>query len=274
MLRVMSFNVWSDRPRNARWSRRLELIVDMLRSTEPDTMGLQEPDLRMVQDLQARMSEYSWVGVGRDDGGSEGELNPIFYRSDRLALLEHNTFWLAAECNVPTRGWDAYCRRIVTWARFTDVTSGSEFFHFNTHFDHFGRKARRESARLLLTQISAIAGGAPVVVTGDFNCREKSVTYRSLTTGADKEGKHSGQGLRDSFYAAAQQVHRPKKTWRGLPAGGLGSARIDYIFVNDQISVRTYAVIADKEPGRRASDHLPVIADVEVELAVKKEPTA
>jgi endonuclease/exonuclease/phosphatase family metal-dependent hydrolase len=228
----------------------------------------------MVHDLHARMSGYSWIGVGRDDGGSEGELNPIFYRTDRLALLEHNTFWLAAECSTPARGWDAYCRRIVTWARFMDLTSRSEFFHFNTHFDHFGRKARRESARLLLAQISSIAGEAPVVVTGDFNCREKSATYRSLTTGADKEGKYAGQGLRDSFYVAAQRSHRPKKTWRGLPAGGLGSARIDYIFVNNRVSVRAYAVIADKEPGCRASDHLPIIADVEIELAAAKTPTA
>src|SRR6476620_430222 len=121
MLRVMSFNVWSDRPRNARWARRVELIAEILRATEPDTIGLQEPDLRMVRDIHARMSGYSWIGVGRDDGGLEGELNPIFYRADRLALLEHNTFWLAAECNTPALGWDAYCRRIVTWARLIDL---------------------------------------------------------------------------------------------------------------------------------------------------------
>ena len=138
-----------------------------MRVHAPDLAGLQESTLAMIRALEERLPEYRWIGVGRDDGIEGGEFTPIFFRPDRFEVLEHASFWLSADSEKPGRGWDAARSRIVTWGRFLEKESRRRFVHFNTHFDHLGRTARRESALLLRRKIGEIAGAEPVVITGD-----------------------------------------------------------------------------------------------------------
>ena len=181
-MKVLSFNIWSDSPRNARWAARREIVASVLQRHQPDVAGLQEATLPMIRDLHERLPGYEWIGVGRDDGEEAGEFVPIFYRTDRVSLTGHGCFWLSQNFEKPGRGWDAAHSRVVTWARFADrAEEGRVFVHFNTHLDHLGRRARRHSARLLLEKIAAIGGTDPAVLTGDFNCRESSAPYRILT---------------------------------------------------------------------------------------------
>ena len=176
-------------------------------------------------------------------------------------MLEHATFWLSATCEKPGRGWDAFVCRIVTWARFAEQESGLEFVHFNTHFDHLGQRARRESAKLLLRKGMEIARVGPLVVTGDFNCREGSAPYRILTgqipfAGTAEEG---GLRLKDTLRNSEQPPEGPSRTFLGL-LGLLGLGRIDYIFVNNGFRAVRHRVV---EAAGRPSDHRPVIAEIE-----------
>jgi endonuclease/exonuclease/phosphatase family metal-dependent hydrolase len=255
----MSFNIWTESAIRSRWATRRDRIASILRWHQPDIIGLQEATHTMIQDLQERFAQLKWLGVGRDDGLHGGEFNPIFFNPERFDAVDHSTFWLAASGEKPVRGWDADCFRIVTWARFLEKKSGRTFLHCNTHFDHLGREARRESAKLLLKRISEIAPGEAAVVTGDFNCRESSVTYQILT--GKSPGGNGGEPLRDGWYESQHPPYGPRKTWRGFIGGGFGSARIDYIFVKNHVRVLHYAVLAD---GENASDHLPVVAEIEL----------
>jgi endonuclease/exonuclease/phosphatase family metal-dependent hydrolase len=248
----MSFNCWADYPGHAPWSRRQEMVLSMLRFHQPDVLGAQELLLPMLRGLEAGLPDYAWVGVGRDDGREKGEFTPIFYRHDRFDLLAADTFWLAPDPAAPARGWGAACARTVTWAKLRHRPSERESFHFNTHFDHFSAKARRESARLLLRRIDDLTAGRPVVVTGDLNCRESSAAYGILT----------GSALKDARACGENPPLGPRKTWRGFLPGGVGGGRLDYVFVSGGIRVIQHAVLADHWDGRFASDHLPVAADL------------
>jgi endonuclease/exonuclease/phosphatase family metal-dependent hydrolase len=249
----MSFNIWSDAPRNARWRMRRDAIAAVLRALEPDLAGIQEATRAMIDDLHERLPLYSWIGAGRDDGRDAGEFVPIFYRAERLTIREHGHFWLAKETAQPARGSDARHPRIVTWARFVQNESGREFVHFNTHLDHLGRTARIESARLLLQKGCEIAQGEPLVMTGDFNCREASAPYRILTGGIPFAA--APHRLRDTFYDCAER-EGPARTFLGMMAL-LGLGRIDYIFVNDGFQTLRHTVIEEEHP---SSDHRPVLA--------------
>jgi endonuclease/exonuclease/phosphatase family metal-dependent hydrolase len=202
---------------------------------------------------------YQWVGIGRDDGKERGEYNPIFVRADRWEIQEHASFWLASVCDRPGRGWDALCYRIVTWARLYDRVNGLRCVHFNTHLDHLGRNARAQSALLLLQKVFEIAGNDPVVVTGDFNCGEKSLPYRILTGDylTDEHQGHLGC-LRDALHES-EAVEGPQKTYRGwMSLFGIG--RIDYVFVKNGFRARRHTVLRS---GGRASDHWPVVAELQ-----------
>ena len=189
-LRVMSFNIRYNTPSDSAnaWPYRKDLAASMIRFHHADLAGLQEALKGQIDDLVERLPGYGWFGVGRDDGRERGEFSAIFYRRDRVELLEGSTFWLSEEPDsVGSIGWDADYTRIVTWGRLRDRATGRVFFHFNTHFDHLGEQARLESARLLVTRVKEIAGTAPVIVTGDFNCRESSEPYLVLTDSTSTE---------------------------------------------------------------------------------------
>ena len=258
-MKVLSFNLWSDAPRNNSWLRRRDVIARVFQQNEPDLCGLQEATLPMIRDLNERLPQYGWIGHGREDGGELGEHTPIFYRTDRFTLREGGSFWLAPICDRPGRGWDAFCCRIVTWVRLVESVNEREVVHFNTHFDHLGRRARVQSALMLLRKIEEIAGTTPAIVTGDLNCRESSAPYRLLTgqlpftNGASEEN-----ALRDTLYDAEQAPEGPRKTFRGL-LGLFGLGRIDYVFVNRGLRTRRHAVL-DEAIG--ASDHRPVLAEL------------
>lgn len=258
-MKICSFNLWSDAPRNARWPARRALVADVLRGVAPDLAGLQEATLAMIRDLEARLPDYRWIGAGRDDGLESGEFAPIFFRPDRFSPIEHAHFWLSAKCDKPGRGWDAAHSRIVTWGRFVDQSSGRRFVILNTHFDHLGRNARRQSARLLRQKIGEIAGAEPALLTGDFNCGESSAPYRTLTGNIPfTEATGPTRGLRDTFHDSERPPEGPRRTYLGL-LGLFGLGRIDYVFVNDGFHTLRHAVI-DAAPG--ASDHRPVLAEL------------
>ncbi|HEX6732336.1 MAG TPA: endonuclease/exonuclease/phosphatase family protein [Pyrinomonadaceae bacterium] len=261
-IRVMTFNIRYDEPQDKEnaWPNRKELVASMIRFHHADLVGVQEALARQLKDLDKLLPDYSWVGVGRADGKAAGEFSAILYRKGRFKDLESSTFWLSETPRVPSAGWDAAYPRIVTWVKFRDFQTGKIFFHFNTHFDHRGVRARNESSRLLLDQIRQIARDLPVVVTGDFNFTESSDGYQ-LLTGKNFE---KPSALRDARYFSEQVHHGPTSTFNEFKAIVPGK-KIDYVFVKGRIRVLQHGVLSDTWDGRFASDHLPVLAEIIIE---------
>lgn len=252
-LRAMSFNIRYNNPDDGEhaWPHRKDRVAQLIRFHRADVVGVQEALIGQIRDLEQRLDGYAWVGVGRADGEEGGEFSPIFYRTDRLKLLDHNTFWLSeTPQQMGSVGWDAALPRVVTWARFRDRSTGATFVHFNTHFDHRGEKARRESARLLVEQVPSIAGDAPVLVTGDFNATPETDVYRRLTAELDDARMR------------AESPYGPGATFSGFEVTGELDRRIDYIFVRGDVAVQRFGTLTDQWRGKYPSDHLPVIAEV------------
>lgn len=266
-LRVMSFNIRYNTPADGKnaWPHRKDMAAGMIRFHRADVVGLQEALIGQNRDLAERLPDYDWTGVGREDGKKKGEFSSIFFRKCRLELLQHDTFWLSSNPEkVGSMGWDAACRRIVTWAKFRDRRTERIFYHFNTHFDHRGQQARRESAKLLLSKVRSIAGRTPTVVTGDFNCTPESEPYRILTESDEFEA------LSDAFKASEHAHLGPTDTIGGFGPPDTSGDRIDYVFVSNNVDVVQHGILADHWDGRYPSDHLPVLA--EVVIAPERKP--
>jgi endonuclease/exonuclease/phosphatase family metal-dependent hydrolase len=165
---------------------------------------------------------------------------------------------------VPSKSWDAAYPRVVTWAKMKDTTSGKVFFHFNTHFDHRGVRAREESARLLLKRINTIAGPLPVVVTGDFNFNESSIGYQILTGKTAEKEIGSQSSLRDARYLSQHGHHGPTSTFNEFKAL-IPEMKIDYVLVKGTVRVLQHGALSDTFNGRFPSDHLPVLAEIVIE---------
>ncbi len=260
-VRIMSFNLRLPNPQDGihDWDHRRPQVVKLIQMYSPDILGVQEAFRRQLDELEHDMPEYDWFGVCRTDGtvhpDPDNEFSAILYRRDRLERLDGSTFWLSETPEVVgSRGWDAALPRIVTWCRFKDKITGVEFFHFNTHFDHMGLRAREESASLLLDMMHIIAGNIPMVVTGDFNCEDSSAPYRRLTAAGF---------LLDAMHRSRMPHEGPEGTFvASFMLQDLGDRRIDYIFTTGQMEVMRHVICADAIEGRLASDHLPVWADL------------
>lgn len=258
-LRVMTFNIRYDNPGDGinAWPNRRDWVASLVRFHGADIVGVQEALAPMLADLDARLSGFARVGVGRADGKSAGEYSAILYRRDRLAILDSGTFWLSPTPTVAgSKGWDAAIERIATWARFQDRQTGCRFLHLNTHFDHVGEQARQESARLIRRELVTLGKGWPTIVTGDLNSDPRSGAYRVLTRDTLADG---GAPLRDAFEVSESGHYGPTSTWTAFRAIEPGR-RIDYVMVSSPVVVRSHGILPDSWDGRFPSDHLPVIA--------------
>ena len=112
------------------------MICDQINFMSPDVLGTQEVLHGQLQDMLERLDGYGYIGVGRDDGATAGEYAAIFYKQDKVRLLDSGNFWLSETPDRPGLGWDAACVRICTWGRFTGQTATDDdaFYFFNLHF--------------------------------------------------------------------------------------------------------------------------------------------
>jgi len=263
-LRIMTFNIRLNIASDGinAWPKRKEMVVSMIRFHKVDIFGIQEALFNQVQDLSEELSDYKWIGIGRDDGKKGGEFMAIFYKKDRLENELNSTFWLSETPNIPSRGWDAACNRIVSWGKFRDKLSGKVFFHFNTHFDHRGKLARKNSAILLLEKVNEIGTNFPIVVTGDFNVIPDSEPYQIIINGLENiPDSHLIDGITISNYPH----YGPVGTFTGFILENLSEQPIDYIFIKNDIKVILHGTLTDSYYGRLPSDHMPVLSEILIE---------
>lgn len=254
-IKVMTFNVRYDNPDDSAnaWSNRIPLFFRFIYKEKPDILGMQEVLWHQYELMDSVMKDYSSVGVGRDDGARQGEMNPVFFRKERFDIVRTITFWLSDTPELPgSLGWGASLPRIVTWLELVDKNSHEHFFLFNTHFADDSDSARIMSSRILLKEVEKRAEGYPFIVTGDFNMLPYSTAY-SILTGPDE----SVPVLKDSYFISEKKPQGPNYTFNGF-SDKPGSGRFDYIFVRNGLRVLSHSTLDEKDEEIFISDHWPV----------------
>ena len=239
------------------WEKRKDYLGEQLLFYAPDIFGIQEGLGHQVSYLDDSLSNYSFMGVGRDDGKEKGEYCAIFYNKHKFQLLKEDTFWLSETPEKVSKGWDAALERICTYAFFKDKKSGNNFWVFNTHFDHIGELAREKSAALIVQKIKEInIDDFPVFILGDFNLNERSKAIRYLS-----------EHYNDARQLSTEPPFGPYGTFTGFEFNEPVKDRIDYIFCSKQdIIVEKYGVLTDSKDGRYPSDHFPVFIKARLNL--------
>ena len=133
--------------------------------------------------------------------------------------------------------------RAVQWLRVR--TPQGDFHLMNTHLSPWFWERRAQVRALVGAEWLVRAGTElPLIVCGDFNATPLSPVYR-----------HLARSLRDAQGAS----------WSFSPTwpSSFPLLRIDHLFVSSDLPVVSCTVTRDAT-ARRASDHLPVVADVEL----------
>ena len=256
-LKVVSYNVRmsmaADADGNNRWENRKEASIKMVNEQNPLVMGLQEACPDQIEYLDSNLNVYKHIGVGRDDGKLLGEMMAIYYDTTRVELLKSGTFWLSETPDSVSFGWDAACRRTCTWGVFALNGTDKHFSYFNTHLDHMGQEARKNSITLIVSKIKELApADAPVFLTADFNSYTDNPIFNPLKAAMSDARKACEDTDTAATYNGFGKIE-------GNPAtNNLNDVVIDHIFFKGVTPVK-FEVLDGDYGVPYISDHYPIV---------------
>ncbi|MDT0688718.1 endonuclease/exonuclease/phosphatase family protein [Salegentibacter sp. F188] len=254
-MKLMTYNIKyaNEKDGENSWSKRKKSLTSLMQFYAPDIFGLQEALHEQLDYFKEHLPGYSYIGTGRNEDG-KGELTPVLYKTEKFEVLESNTFWLSETPEKYSKGWDAAYPRICTYVLFQEKGTGKKFWHFNTHLDHRGDKAREESVKLLWQKIEEVnLKNYPVILTGDFNLEPES-----------KSIKYLSKKLNDSKTISKEAPFGPDKTFNAYEYNELPISRIDYIFISEGVEVSKYGVLNNSYDQKYPSDHFPVMVQLQI----------
>lgn len=240
-LRLVTYNVHSCIGLDGRLSP--SRIARVLAATGPDIIALQELDV--MRNRSGFVDQAEQIARALE---MELHFHPSFTMAGERygnAVLSRLPMKLLQAGPLP-QGKQSREPRGALWVEI-DV-NGTLLHLINTHLG--------TSPAERIVQVEALLGPEwlqrsrcqpPLVLCGDFNAMPGSQPHRRLCT-----------RLRDAQLVLKQS--RPQRTW----FGPLPLTRIDHVFVDDSIQVKRVEVPRTRL-SRVASDHLPLVVDLEVE---------
>jgi endonuclease/exonuclease/phosphatase family metal-dependent hydrolase len=255
VVKVMTYNLrYASLQQPHAWPDRRPVMRELIAREAPDVIGTQEGLFLQLRDLAADLPDYEWIGLGRG-GGSQDEFTAIFFRRDRFEPVAFDHFWLSDTPHViGSITWGPKYRRMASWVRLREKSTGREFEVWNTHFDHEVEEARRKSAALIRDLLAKTAAERPLLLVGDFNCAAgRSVAYDLLTREA---------GLIDTWTAAPRRANEDLNTFNNFKAPVRAGERIDWILARPPAAVEAAGIVDYEGLAQFPSDHFPVTATV------------
>ncbi|MGV3509204.1 MAG: endonuclease/exonuclease/phosphatase family protein [Sphingobacteriaceae bacterium] len=238
MVRVMTYNIHIGNPPSKPSNYRdLNAIAEVIKTQKPDLVALQEVDVNtsrsgvnvdQANELAKLTGMHVFYTKAIDfDGGQFGDAV-----LSRYPILESKRYELPVTTQL---GGETRSVAIVTVE-----TNGIKFQFASTHLDHLSNEGNRV---LQATELNKVVKDLklPLIIAGDMNASPTSnpinILKQELTWGCKSSCPFT------------------------FPATGAKST-LDYIFVSNtsKFIFRTYNILNETY----ASDHLPVIADIEL----------
>ena len=263
------------------WPNRKEKVFEMIQRHEMDVCGIEEITKYQSPDFISTLTEYEYVGYGRDNGkensaGASGEQTGLIYKKDRYIKLDQGRFFLSNTPYKVSKVANSDFNRLVAWVKLKDRTSGEEFYFFSTHFNHNYTaqkvQVRTDQAEVAIKVVPEIAGEYPYFFAGDFNCEITEPAYEMLSTRWTDSFIAMGDAAVGAYVCnEEQQTKYPTQcAWEGNTYTGLYSSddkspkRIDLILFDEGRAEITSYFADNDDMGleKYPSDHLPVITEM------------
>jgi len=221
------------------WRERRYLVRDIIKKYAPDIIGFQEASPEQQVGLSADNPEYDIVY-----DQTVNNTSPIMYKTSRFVVEDSGTFVLNS---VPEQSGTNIGLRKATFGKFKETATGRMFVVYNIHLDHRGNGSTRQISAVRLAEKMATES-EPVLLTGDFNCRENSPTMQ--------------------FFYGHKKLNNDQSVFYDNPVPFLDALKvispnfnlIDHVLVKKKIKVVSATYL--KAENRQASDHFPVLAAV------------
>lgn len=286
-IKIISFNIdglSSNREELFHWKNRKNKVFHMLEETEPDILGLQEACRDNIGEIKNRFPQYTYY-AGPEVENKEGLLlsNPIFWNQE-FEMIKNSYFYLAKNPETGDGIWDSAELRTVSWVLLMHKEEHSRLLIINTHFDHKGVVARKESANMIscFAQSMMEKECCNVILLGDFNSRpwyphnEDQKAYGELIWSGclpvdNLMSIFLDKGFEDSYLALGHENILESNTYNDYLGSRFPSValRIDwqllFRYINAHIDIIDY-IVYDQEI---ISDHYPVVCTYDLSASLE-----
>jgi len=263
-LRIMTLNLnCSDNDAKNRYEHILTTVTDY----HPDILCFQECNKAQYDNVISKLRDRYEVATTYHKNGSTYVYTPILYLKSKYELVESDADWLR----------DRYTgtnTKAISFAVLKSKSTDRLFGVINLHgaycsanYKGYEDKSKSElnaiantwregNVRQIIETQTALEekyGKLPILHTADYNFHSASTPYRMMTEFGLTEAEVSATGNRVTGIKTTHTVGQK------APAG----KSIDHIFYNaDRITALTHFIGNETESDLRASDHLPVYADI------------
>ena len=240
-IKLLSYNIQS-------WDvneRRIKGIIDLIKRHNPDIICFQEVTIRWYSLLKKEFKNiYTFTGRDRFYGDKvqikrDFERNCILFKKDRFRAIKCRTYWLGPDIYNPSRFEGAFFNRIFTIAILKDLKSNKKIQVISTHFDDRFESIRSKQGVVLSNYFKNQTGS--VILAGDFNSEPKENAYKSMKMVAIDVG---------------EEFNQLEPTWHTYDK--YPRERIDYMFKNKDVVVKSFTIVKDTYEGLPPSDHYPL----------------
>lgn len=228
-------------------------IAAFMHDQRPNTLGVQEASDFWRDRLDATLEGY--VRVQPNQEIPETFKNYIYYDPTAVKLIEGGRFYLSEAPDEISKGFGSRFYISCGWAIFEALNTGKQFVHMNCHLDAFNEESRKSEIIVLLERAKAFAKDYPLIITGDFNSRETSIIYETITSCGFLSDFKSGLPSPEIAHTFNGYLSEDEEPQRRLI--------IDFGFVNDKLTPVSYNVI-DKWAGGYMSDHNALVFDFDI----------
>lgn len=264
--RILTCNIRVALPEDAEkglgWEDRREICTQIIKSSQPDIVCLQEVIKVQADDLRKSFEGFMMLGFEGPymDAHPEGyhfvAKNPILFSASRYELISAGTYWLSETPLIAgSKSWETARARHANWVRLKDKESAKEFRVINTHLDHVAQTAREMQIKTIMEECGQYPADFLQVLTGDFNSSMTNNVYSIIKESGWKDTYTEIHGDAEPGYTVHQfqGENYPKKD---------KGRKIDFIFSKGNINSLATKIIKDSITGRYPSDHYFVSADL------------
>ncbi len=241
-LTVVSFNIRNCDDKNGHSiAERAPRLFPLIKESNPDVIGIQEAREPWEEYFNKYLlSDYDMFLKYRSNV-HDIEAAPLFGKKDKFTFIKSGYFWFSDTPEVMSKGWDEVydCYRMCSYVILKENESGKEFTFMNTHYG-FGDNCQVNSSRLIKEYSDKISN-LPTFITGDFNMTPDSKGYAAITKYFTDVNTVTANFKGATYHGYCPEVHQTE--------------HIDYCFINDKITAKSYKVLNKTFDGKFPSDH-------------------
>ncbi len=250
---------------NISWENRKANIVNFITSSLSDSIGVQECEKTMYNDLLDSLADAGYLSANKDYTNNEEYAfkNFIFYNKNTTELIGNGEYWLTSGKDSPEAKEISNYNYYISagWAILKNIATGESYVHINTHLisdvskiDHSEVRETELDNLLKFISTNADFSGKRIILTGDFNDKPTTDVYSNVT-GVFTDSRDAAIFTTDA------------NTYNGFTSS---MSILDYCFYmgNDMSALKFN--VTEKWDGAWLSDHNALVIDFAFTSAIAK----